>query len=370
MVANIRGTLDAGMLAAGLSAVTQTDPAYIARAAENGVYNAASTDSALLSRGFARRGQLSIEEDNGSYIYNIKQYDVTGAVNSDNDSYYLVSYNGENSFVDAAFGYSDLSGGYNSVDTYIDPFDPEIAKLLAQIPELNNSKLSAEEKLAKLYNYIINNFNYVPEDKDDWNFVGETIFQRGGDCEDLSVLLASSMIALLMNEGMDYQTANSRVSTVAGKHALYGDHVFVEYLADDGQTYALDAAFAEQGNITKLSDLKQVSELKFDVYFRFNDNKVFGAAAQLETLENNAKAYIDPTDPALSKFLAEFESAMDLTGLSMDEIAAKLFNFIKTEYQCLDLQDVFPSQSLVIDTKAGASQNLALLALNSLLALA
>ncbi|GBR72581.1 hypothetical protein NO1_0090 [Candidatus Termititenax aidoneus] len=370
MVDNIRGALDAGMLAAGLNAVTQTDPAYIARAAEDGVYNAASTDSALLSRGFARRGQLSIEEDNGSYIYNIKQYDASGKINSDNDSYYLVSYNGENSLVDAAFGYSDLSGGYNSVDTYIDPFDPEIAKLLEQIPGLNDSKLSAEEKLAKLYNYIINNFNYVPEDKDDWNFVGETIFQRGGDCEDLSILLASAMIALLMNEGMDYQTANSRVSAVAGKHATYGDHVFVEYLADDGQTYALDAAFAEQGNIAKLSDLKQASELKFDVYFRFNDNKVFGAAAQLEALENNAKAYIDPTDPAVSKFLAEFESAMDLTGLSMDEIAAKLFNFIKTEYQCLDLQDVFPSQSLVIDTKAGASQNLALLAVNALLALA
>jgi hypothetical protein len=173
-----------------------------------------------------------------------------------------------------------------------------------------------------------------------------------------------------MNEGMDYQTANSRVSAVAGKHAMYGDHVFVEYLADDGRTYALDAAFAEQGKIAKLSDLKQVSELRFDVYFRFNDNKVFGAAAQLESLENNANAYIDPADPALSKFLAEFEGAMDLNGLSLDEIAAKLFNFIKTEYQCLDLQDVFPSQSMVIDTKAGASQNLALLAVNSLLALA
>ncbi|MDR1323208.1 MAG: hypothetical protein LBK68_02100 [Candidatus Margulisbacteria bacterium] len=370
MVANIRGTLDAGMLAAGLNATVPANAAYIARAAENGVYNATASDSASLSRGFARRGQLSIEEDNGSYIYNIKQYDVIGAVNSDNDSYYLVSYNGECSFVDAAFGYSDLSKGYNSVDTYIDPFDPEISKLLTQIPELNDQQLSTEEKLAKLYNHIINNFNSVPEDKDDWNFVGETIFQRGGDCEDLSVLLASAMIALLMNEGMDYQTANSRVSAVAGKHALYGDHVFVEYLADDGQTYALDAAFAKQGNITKLSDLKQVSELKFDVYFRFNDNKVFGTAARLESLENTAKAYIDPTDPALSKFLAEFEGAMDLSGLSMDEITAKLFNYIKTEYQCLDLHDVFPSQSLVIDTKAGASQNLALLAVNSLLALA
>ncbi|MDR1323935.1 MAG: hypothetical protein LBK68_05805 [Candidatus Margulisbacteria bacterium] len=370
MVDNIRGTLDAGMLAAGLNATVPADPAYIARAAENGVYNATASDSASLSRGFTQRGQLSIEEDNGSYIYNIKQYDVAGKVNSDNDSYYLVSYNGESSFVDAAFGYSDLSSGYNSVDTYIDPFDPEISKLLTQIPELDNPKLSAEEKLTKLYNYIIDNFNYVPEDKDDWNFVGETIFQRGGDCEDLSILLASAMIALLMNEGMDYQTANSRVSAVAGKHAVYGDHVFVEYLADDGQTYALDAAFAEQGNIAKLSDLKQVNELSFDVYFRFNDNKVFGTAAQLEFLENNAKAYIDPTDPALSKFLAEFEGAMDLSGLSMDEITAKLFNYIKTEYQCLDLQDVFPNQSLVIDTKAGASQNLALLAVNSLLALA
>ena len=119
MVDHIRGTLDAGMLAAGLNAAALTDPAYIARAAENGVYNATAADSASLSRGFTRRGQLSIEEDNGSYIYNIKQYDVSGVVNSDNDSYYLVSYNGENSFVDAAFGYSDLSNGYNSVDTYI-----------------------------------------------------------------------------------------------------------------------------------------------------------------------------------------------------------------------------------------------------------
>jgi transglutaminase-like putative cysteine protease len=312
---------------------------------------------------------VAVNEDNSSYIYNLQQYDIAGkSPAGSTDSYYLVSYNSEAAFIDAAFGYSDLSGGFNSVDSYIDPFDPEIIKLLAGIPELDNPGLSTEEKLAKLYNYIINNFNYVAEDKDDWNFVSETIYQRGGDCEDLSILLASAMISLLMQEGLDYQTANSRVSAVAGQHALYGDHVFVEYLTEDGNTYVLDAAFAEQGNINKLSDLKQVKELDFNVYFRFNDNKVFGEAPALAA--DCTRAYIDPQQECLQKIIEQFEQEVDLHNVSPDELAIKLFNFIKSEFQHVDAPGLALGMEQLINIKAGSAQELTLLYTNLLLAMA
>ncbi|MDR2431640.1 MAG: hypothetical protein LBD99_05250, partial [Candidatus Margulisbacteria bacterium] len=282
-------SLYARIAAAGIASRENISAQYLAVAEEMGLCGLNSADNSSLRDYFRLRTDRPA--DDSAYIYNLKDYDIEGRVSGGTDSYYLVSYNGEQNIVDAAFGYADLTGGYNSVDTYIDPYDPAIARLLADIPGLDDPKLSTEEKLAKLYNYIIDNFNYVAEDKDDWNFAAETIFARGGDCEDLSILLASAMIALLMQEGMDYQTANSRVSAVAGKHAVYGDHVFVEYLADDGNTYALDPSFAEEGKINKLSDLKQIKDLQFTVYFRFNDNQVFGSSAL--SAEDSISAYID-----------------------------------------------------------------------------
>jgi hypothetical protein len=359
--------LNSQITAAGINGVSDVEPAYLPVAEEMGLYAADSADNSALSGRFRSRGAVSPDEDDSGYIYNLRQYDPEGKVAGNTDSYYLVSYNSEGAFISEAFGYSALSGGYNSVDTYIDPFDPEIARLLDSIPGLNDPKLTTDEKLVRLYNYIINNFNYVAESKDNWNFVSETIYQRGGDCEDLSILLASAMISLLMQEGFDYQTANGRVSAVAGQHAVYGDHVFVEYLAEDGNTYVLDAAFAEQGNIKKLSELKQVKDLNFSVYFRFNDNKAFGSAPVSGA--NKTRAYIDPQQECLQKIMDQFEQEVDLHNVTPDELAIKLFNFLKSEFQYVDTQDLILSMEQLVNIKAGSSQGLTLLYTNLLLAM-
>ncbi|GBR76634.1 hypothetical protein NO2_1155, partial [Candidatus Termititenax persephonae] len=357
------GAVDERLAAAGINN-TRIEQSYLALAETMGLY-AVNGDNASLSKKLSNHGAVMIEDD-ASYIYNLKEYDVSAAAQNDRDSYYLVSYNSEGAFVDAAFGYSDLSGGYNSVDSYIDPFDPEITKLLRQIPGLDDPRLSAEDRLVKIYNYIINNFSYVPDEKDDWNFVSETIYRRGGDCEDLSILLSSAMIASLLQDGLDYESANKRVAAVAGRHAVYGDHVYVEYQADDGQTYVLDAAFAEQGQISQLADLQQSSDLQFTVYFRFNDNKVFGDATTLGA----ARSCIDPEQECLQPLLEQFERETDLQDATRDELILKLFNFLKTGFSVVDVQDYFPSLELLTQTKVGNSQGLSLLLVNTALAMA
>ncbi|MDR1113712.1 MAG: hypothetical protein LBL50_01305 [Candidatus Margulisbacteria bacterium] len=217
------------------------------------------------------------QQEDGNYIYNHKQYDAKTKTAENKDSYYTVKRAADGTaIVDNAYGYSEKTGGFNSVYDYVDPYSPAIKKLLADISGLNDSGVYLEDKLVKLYNYIVNNFKYTPDALDSWNFVEETIANKSGDCEDLANLLASALIALLMREGLSYEEANSRVSVTAGKDSVYGDHVFVEYQDENDARYIIDPAFANGKNIGALSELPTRQEWNFAVYFRFNDKEIFG----------------------------------------------------------------------------------------------
>ncbi|MDR1997375.1 MAG: hypothetical protein LBQ83_03540 [Candidatus Margulisbacteria bacterium] len=253
---------------------------------------AAKPDKAALTGGFRKKEQFpAAKTADTSYLRNLKGYDPAEQIKQDRDSYYTVEQRGGKTAVNNAYGYSELTGGYNSVDTYIEPDNPAILRLLDSIPGLNDTALSTEEKLLKLYNYIIANFTYIPDARDDWGFVDETIARRGGDCEDLATLLASAMLALLLREGLDAETARSRVLAVAGQDALYGDHVFVEYLADDGNWYVFDAAMADKKTAGSLSELKQTKELDFRIYFRFNDKAISGETLDSADISAQAIAF-------------------------------------------------------------------------------
>ncbi|MDR1322853.1 MAG: hypothetical protein LBK68_00265 [Candidatus Margulisbacteria bacterium] len=217
------------------------------------------------------------KKTDSGYIRNFKQYDPPEEIAQEKDSYYTVKHTADGAVVDGAYGYSAKTDSYNSVTDYIDPLSPQIADFLKSIPELNDTVLSTEEKLVKLYNYIVENFAYAAESADSWSSVGETIAKHSGDCEDLATLLASALIALLKREGLSYKEAQDRVFAVAGSSPQYDDHVFVEYTADDGQKYIFDPALRGQ-TIAALTDLPRAraDDPNFIVYFRFNDNKVIG----------------------------------------------------------------------------------------------
>jgi hypothetical protein len=242
--------------------------------------------------GAKNRFNKTTNQEDGNYIYNFKQYDTKVKAANNKDSYYTVKRTADGTAViDDAYGYSEKTNSFNSVSDYIDPYSPAIKRLLAGITSLNDSALTLEEKLTKLYNYIVNNFSYIPDDSDSWSFVEETIANKGGDCEDLANLLASALIALLMQEGLNYTEANSRVATVVGKDSLYGDHVFVEYTDKNETIYILDPAFANGKNINVLSELAIIKERDFTAYFRFNDSEVIGEAVDTTKLDGDTVVF-------------------------------------------------------------------------------
>lgn len=273
--------------------------------------------------------KLGVEDAN--YILNLKQYDTEGAGITGTDSFYISAFDNEGSYVDQAFGWSDLTGGFNSVDSYINPFDYSVIKTLDDFYAKNNlDGKSIDQKVAALYNYVITNFSYVQENKDDWNFAGETVFQRGGDCEDLSILMASLGMALMINEGVSYEEANSRFAVVAGRDAKYGDHVYIDYTAEDGTKYVMDTATATQGNIGNVNELLRSAEnTSFEVYFRFNDNQILKEPLQVS--EN--KSYIDPNDSAIQKIVGNLKAqGLINEKMSAQEIALTIFRYFQDNF--------------------------------------
>jgi hypothetical protein len=264
--------------------------------------------------------------DDANYILNLAQYDTDKIGITGTDSFYISAYDNEGSYVDQAFGWSDLTQGFNSVDSYINPFDYAVIETLNDFYGKADLKgKSLDQKIAALYNYVITNFSYVQENKDDWNFAGETIFQRGGDCEDLSILL---------NEGVSYDEANSRFSVVAGTDGKYGDHVYVEYTAGDGTVYVMDTATAAQGTIGNVTELLKKSEnTGFEVYFRFNDTKVLKET--VTTSEN--KSYINATDSTVGNVINQLRTEGLITEtMSGDELVMTIFQYFKDQYSYVD----------------------------------
>lgn len=296
-------------------------------------------DLATFSKNFSHLRsiqQFGIEDSN--YILNLKQYDFEHKGISGTDSFYISCYDNQGSYVDQAFGWSDLTGGFNSVESYINPFDFAVIKTLEDFYAKNkfSSKTTADQKIAALYNYVINNFSYIQEQKDDWNFAGETIFQRGGDCEDLSILMASLGMALLIDEGVSYAEANKRFSVVAGRDQKYGDHVYVEYAAEDGTVYVVDPATALQGNISGIKELNRAADNSgFEVYFRFNDASVVKETA----VQADNKSYIDPNDSDIQKIFSRLKQSGVITeDMNAEQLALALFNYFKNNFSYVSKQ--------------------------------
>ncbi|MDR2431631.1 MAG: hypothetical protein LBD99_05205, partial [Candidatus Margulisbacteria bacterium] len=85
--------------------------------------------------------------------------------------------------------------------------------------------------------------------------------------------------------------------------------------------------------------------------------------------EDSISAYIDPQQECLQKLLDRFEQETVLDGISPDELALKLFNFLKTEFVFLDSPDLTSEMARVTEMQAGNSQGLSLLFTNLLLAM-
>ena len=157
------------------------------------------------------------------------------------------------------------------------------ASVIDDIFPNGTSGLSDEQIIAKIYNYLLDNYNWESDDiaGTDWNTVLETIQNKGGDCEDLANLFASLCLAA----GIDDSKIDVYVDI--GSDDKEG-HVVVGYQSDSG-TIILDISASLQAvaqlhadrndfKIDFLSDCDTIdvyeekNNLKFD--FSYDTEKV------------------------------------------------------------------------------------------------
>lgn len=347
--------------------VSSVQPLYAPLSAIEQGLAVASADSSSIS---LAQTWYAAALDDPNYILNLKAYDLQETPFTSTDSYYITAYDNEGAFVDAAYGYSDLTQSFNAVENYINPFDPAVLQFVQELYDkgLIAYDIPADKQIVQLYNYIIKNFNYVAEAKDDWNFASETIFAKGGDCEDLAILLASAGMTVLLNAGMSYAEALAKFSVVAGTHQQYGDHVFVQYLAADNETYVLDPALAREGAVANINDFQRLSELKdFTVYFRFNDQQIIGGRSPIE---RPGAQYIDPGLPEVLRYAELLAGTLGLNGQeTLDQLFIQVVNYLRTHAVCpvgrpgCDIHNV-------VELGIGGSESLSVLAVDVFLALA
>lgn len=96
--------------------------------------------------------------------------------------------------------YVDGRRGLNPAD-FIKPNDPGVQAIAAEIVRKLGGEDSLGNRLQEAYNFVMLNVPYVPDMtvfgyEDVWQLPDSTLRRRMGDCEDLSFLLCSLLVAL------------------------------------------------------------------------------------------------------------------------------------------------------------------------------
>jgi hypothetical protein len=169
---------------------------------------------------------------------------------------------------------TDGANDVGDIADYVDPFDPAVQDLLDSLKEqgIITDDMTSDEIAAALFNYVIENFDYISDGTSDtWSTAGDTIANGGGDCEDLAFLLSSTLMAALIDSGMSYEEANERVQGMAVNPDSGDGHIFVAYTADDGTVRILDPSQAQD----PLSDIDDADIADLGgILFVFNDVNV------------------------------------------------------------------------------------------------
>ncbi|MFC1517637.1 transglutaminase family protein [Candidatus Margulisiibacteriota bacterium] len=322
-------------------------------------------------------------EEDSNYILNDRDaYQDVLTVDTSTDSFFIEALEiAPNTNIDAAFGYSDLTGTYHQASSYIDPYDPYVLQLLSLLKEkgLINGKTSADNRAKAVYNYILQYFDYIADNKgDDWNFAGETILAQGGDCEDLSILLVSLGIAALMDGGLSYGEASRRFTAVAGAHKIYGDHVYVEYIDGQDRRLVMDPSMGTQGILTSLDQLQTAEswEQMFVKYFIFNDNQIVvrpdsvAGSEQMPKEITSGRPYIDPNNMVIQSFVDELiGNGLLAQRMSTDKLVVDLYNYISTNFKLLENpRDSWNFSDTTLNIKSGNVAELSMLFLNTAIA--
>ena len=131
---------------------------------------------------------------------------------------------------------------YTQASTYIQPDSAAVQAELSLIFGSDLSGLTEEQIVTMVHDYMLDNFEYLADEGEQWASVEDTLASKSGDCEDLANTQASLLIAAFEAVGMSEAAAN--VSVVAGQMTAYGTtagHALVQYQDLSGNVWALDA---------------------------------------------------------------------------------------------------------------------------------
>lgn len=145
----------------------------------------------------------------------------------------------------------------------INPDHPAFKGILDTIFTHSLVGLSDTEIAEQVLSYVQNNFSYQADiGADSWKSIDETLLHGGGDCEDLSVLTSSLLMAALGQAGHSETAVRDMVTLSAGYINNDIGHVLVKLKTDTG-VFLLDST----GKVPILRE----GDIKFDEVFEMND---------------------------------------------------------------------------------------------------
>ncbi len=229
---------------------------------------------------------------------------ATASPIDDSDSNYV-----ENTILDSPsvdYSDSDLEKILTIAD-YVDPFDPAVQDLLSYLKEqgIISEGMTPDEIALQIYNYVVNNFEYISDlSLDTWAPVSYTIEQGGGDCEDLSFLLSSLLIAALVDSGMSLAQANEKVMGVAVNLDSGEGHIFVLFKTDDGSEVVLDPTQSD-ATLNSLDSAPEADLSSDAVLFTFTDSSVDVVQEDYDysAFESSAIVILPQESPAWNELL-------------------------------------------------------------------
>ncbi len=226
--------------------------------------------------------------------------------------------------VTASQGRGEVS---SSVSTFI---EPENAYILSIISELGiNDDMAEEMRLELIMNLLANNFTYEADSAGEaWNTVEETLTSRSGDCEDLSNLAAS----LLLAAGFPAEDVNVYVDLQA--NGAQG-HVVVGLMMND-QEVKLDVAQLitdKDGNYTQINESfyanNQLNRSSYDFSYSVNGveklNVNLSSNIVMEDI-NNADSFYTATSPLPSFIQQAADGSFVINGTDGDDNISLTFN--------------------------------------------
>jgi len=355
------------------SSVAQAAQTAYLQSLNNNDLSLASSTQAILDR---------LESTNPtSYISALNQTSASSPSDSTADSYFFNALQGEVlQGTGLAFGYSALKGQSVSVNSFVDPTDEYVQAYVQSMKENGQLKstMTFDQKVLSIYNHVIENFDYVKDKKDSWNFASETIKAGAGDCEDLTILMMSLVYAAGLEDGISADKLSQKLNGVVGRLRGFDEHVYMEYQTDDGKTYVLDPSLRLEGKVNSFSQLTSAQSRRqdMDVYFSFNEQytTVLGAGVSQESNSDLEQWYLPSSrivndNPEIKKEISTLFKEQYFEENDSDQVKfLKMYNWFVSQYDVINENTLSqPPRWAAQSLKAGNASDLTFLFANYLL---